>query len=123
MIDCTRTNITLVESNMLMYVEALHSFTHVTAAPSVSCFEAPCGSRAFLIESINCRYQILKRQQVSITLYGLFGIIVSIYLLLLLLTIIAVIIPGISNNKPSLDAFVHIVARFPLQRFLQWPGV
>lgn len=36
---------------MFMYVDALHSFTHVMAADSVSCFEEDCDPSPFLTPS------------------------------------------------------------------------
>ena len=60
MTDCTRVNNTLSLSLMLMYVDALHSLTHVTAAPSVK-FLLPLWwlDMAFLTSSMNdfCRKQ------------------------------------------------------------------
>lgn len=50
----TRVKTTLFESKLLIYVEALQSLTHVTAAASVHCLLVPWGPIAFLTESINC---------------------------------------------------------------------
>lgn len=45
---------TLFESQILMYVEALHSFTHAIAADSVSCLDEACAPRPRLIPSMKC---------------------------------------------------------------------
>ena len=42
------------QDNSFRNVNTLQSFTAVTAAASVSCFDELCGSRAFFRLSINC---------------------------------------------------------------------
>lgn len=41
----------------------LQSFTQVTAAASVNCFEELCGSKAFFKLSINCFFLLCRGEQ------------------------------------------------------------
>lgn len=50
---CTNWKVTLLESDILMYVDALQSLTHAMAADSVNCFDEACGPRPFLMPSMN----------------------------------------------------------------------
>lgn len=63
MILCTRVKATLLESKMLMYVDALQSFTQVTAAASVSCLLFPCGPNARFTLSINAFFLECRGEQ------------------------------------------------------------
>lgn len=51
---CTSWNVTLLDSAMFMYVDALHNFTQAMAADSVSCFDEAWDPKPFFMPSTKC---------------------------------------------------------------------
>lgn len=71
---CTSLKTTLLESLILMYVDALHSFTHAMADDSVTCLDGECGPKPRLMPSINCLAQkSLSREVDWVDLDGTFS--------------------------------------------------
>lgn len=54
---------TLLESWIFIYVDALQSFTQVTAAASVSCLLLPCGPRHLFMLSIKIFFLLCRGEQ------------------------------------------------------------
>ncbi len=51
---CTSWKVTLLESQMLMYVDTLHNLTQAVAADSVNCFDEACAPNPLLMPSMKC---------------------------------------------------------------------